>query len=97
MKYGYIYILTNKNNTTLYIGVTSDLINRIRQHKSLSIKGFTKKYKMTKLVYYEQTQSIESAIEREKQLKAGSRKQKLSLIESINSQWNDLYPEINQT
>jgi len=93
-KSGYIYILTNKNNTTLYIGVTSDLIKRVWEHKNKFVEGFSKKYNLTKLVYYQNCENIESAILREKQLKAGSRAKKEKLINSINLEWRDLYDEI---
>ena len=91
MKPGYIYILTNKNNTTLYVGVTSNLTLRIRQHKEKhDKKSFTARYNLDKLVYYEAFQMIEDAIAREKQLKAGSRGKKIALIEKENSAWSDL-------
>ena len=90
-KEGYIYILFNRKNGTLYVGVTSDLIKRIYQHKNKLIEGFTKKYGVDKLGYYEICNDIESAISREKQIKAGSRKKKIDLIEKINPNWDDLY------
>ena len=93
-KQAYIYIMTNKRNGTIYIGVTSDLPNRVWQHKNDSIKGFTKKYSLHTLVYFEQHDDIKSAIEREKQLKKWKRKWKLELIEKQNSNWNDLYENI---
>ena len=86
-----IYIMTNKRNGTIYTGVTSDLIKRVYQHKHGTQPGFTKKYGCSKLVYYEQYGDMIAAIEREKQIKAGSRKKKLALIESINPRWLDLY------
>jgi len=89
-KQAYIYILANKYNTTLYTGVTSDLIRRIWEHKNKLVDGFTKKYNLTKLVYYEVAEDIESAIFREKQIKAGSRKGKTDLIKSKNPDWKDL-------
>ena len=91
---GYIYILFNKKNGTLYTGVTSNLIKRIYEHKNKFIDGFTKKYGIDKLGYYETFDTIVSAIEREKQIKGGSRKQKIQLIESINPNWQDLYDKI---
>ena len=94
MKMGYVYILFNKRNGTLYTGVTSDLIKRVFQHKSKEVKGFTNKYNTDKLGYYEECGDIYSAIEREKQLKGGSRKKKLQLIETINPDWRDLYDDI---
>ena len=90
-KEGYIYILFNRKNGTLYVGVTSDLIKRIYQHKNKLIEGFTKKYGVDKLGYYEVYSDIERAIAREKQIKAGSRKKKIDLIEKINPNWDDLY------
>jgi putative endonuclease len=94
-KGGAVYIMTNFNNTTLYTGVTSDLIKRVVQHKDgLYKKSFTYKYKLKKLVYYEGFHSIEEAIAREKQLKGGSRKKKIELIQKINPEWRDLSEEI---
>ena len=91
---GFVYILTNKNNTTLYVGVTSDMVYRIKQHKEKQYpKSFTARYNLDKLVYYEVFQMIGDAIGREKQLKAGSRAKKIALIESINPDWRDLYEE----
>jgi len=95
MKPGFIYILTNKNNTTLYVGVTALLKERIIQHKEkYDSKSFTARYNLNKLVYYESYQMIGDAIGREKQLKAGSRAKKLALIESINPNWLDLFDEL---
>lgn len=91
---GYVYILFNKRNGTLYVGVTSDLIKRIYEHKNKFVEGFTKKYSIDKLGYYEVFDDIVSAIEREKQLKAGNRKKKLQLIEKVNPEWKDLYFDI---
>ncbi|WP_426670564.1 GIY-YIG nuclease family protein [Mucilaginibacter sp. McL0603] len=84
----YVYILTNKSNTVLYVGVTNDLQNRVSEHKIY--KGFTAKYECNKLVYYEEYQWIQDAIAREKQLKAGSRQKKIDLITVENPLWNDL-------
>jgi len=89
-----VYILTNKRNTVLYTGVTNDLKRRVYEHRKKIIPGFTKKYNVYKLVYFEQTKSIEVAIHREKQLKGGSRLKKIALIESINPQWRDLYEDL---
>jgi putative endonuclease len=95
MKPGFIYIITNKNNTVLYIGVTSNLSNRIREHKEMRYQNsFSARYNLNKLVYYEAFQMIGDAIGREKQLKAGSRAVKLALIHSMNPKWNDLYEEV---
>ena len=88
---GYIYILTNKNNTVLYTGVTNNLLRRLEEHKQgLNPKSFTSKYKLYKLVYYESFFLIGDAIAREKQIKAGSRRKKEELINSINPNWKDL-------
>ena len=94
MKTFYIYILTNKTNTTLYIGVTSNLIQRVWQHKQKLVKGFTEKYSVDKLVYYEIYETAEEAIKREKQLKGGSRLKKVELIKKLNPEWKDLYKSI---
>jgi putative endonuclease len=91
MKNYCIYILTNKNNTVLYVGVTNNLTRRIWEHKSKLIEGFTKKYNIDKLVYFESFDNPKYAIKREKQLKAGSRKKKIELINKINPEWKDLY------
>jgi putative endonuclease len=92
---GCIYIMTNKNNTTLYTGVTSDIKIRVYQHKNnLFPNSFTATYKLHKLVYYETFHHIEEAIAREKQIKGGSRKKKVSLIDAFNPEWKDLYEEI---
>lgn len=87
----YVYILTNKNHTVLYIGVTSDLRTRVYEHREKIHKGFTARYNVNKLVYFERFDHIESAIEREKQLKAGSRQKKLDLINVKNPSWIDYY------
>ena len=92
---GYIYILTNQNNTVLYTGVTSDLVKRVQEHKIHRFGGFTRKYNVTKLVYYETFGNIETAIEREKQIKSGSRQKKKILINSFNPEWKDLYFDIS--
>lgn len=90
----FIYILTNKNNTVLYIGVTNNLKRRIYQHKNKLSDGFTKKYNVDKLVYFEQFNDPLNAIGREKQLKGGSRQKKIDLITKNNPHFNDLYPDI---
>jgi putative endonuclease len=86
--------MTNVRNTVLYVGVTNDLIRRVYEHKEGLVNGFTKKYKIVKLVYYEVFEDIENAILREKQIKAGSRQKKVQLIDSINREWYDLYCEL---
>jgi putative endonuclease len=93
-KQGYIYILFSKRYGTLYTGVTSNLVKRVYEHKTNAIEGFTKNYEVDKLGYYEVCNSIVTAIEREKQIKSGSRKRKLDLIESMNPEWKDLYSTI---
>jgi putative endonuclease len=90
----YVYILANSRNGTLYIGVTSDLLKRIYDHKHDLVDGFTKKYDVHALVYHEAHSSIEDAITREKQIKKWNRAWKLRLIEEMNPEWNDLYEQI---
>jgi len=90
----YIYILTNFENGTLYTGITNDLIRRVYEHREKLVEGFTKKYDLDKLVYYEIYESPEQAILREKQIKGGSRKKKLDLINNFNRDWKDLYEDI---
>ena len=95
MKPCFIYIITNHTNTTLYIGVTSNLPQRIIEHKEKRYQNsFSSRYNLNKLVYYEQFQMIGDAIAREKQLKAGSRIKKLELINKLNPEWNNLFTEI---
>lgn len=89
-----MYICANKRNGTLYTGVTSDLVKRIYEHKTGVVEGFTSKYAVDMLVWYEVYESIIDAIAREKRIKAGSRKRKLALIESMNPEWQDLYETI---
>jgi len=86
--------MTNKNNTVLYTGMTIKLIQRVYEHKEKLINGFPKKYNCTKLVYYEIFNDPYNAIAREKQIKAGSRKKKIDLINTMNHEWNDLYNQI---
>ena len=90
----FVYIITNINNTTLYIGVTNNLVKRIFQHKEGKIEGFTQKYKLKKLVYYEIYEEIEEAINREKRLKKWNREWKDQVITEFNPAWNDLYNKI---
>jgi len=94
LKTYYVYILASKRNGTLYIGVTSNLVRRIYEHKKGYIKGFTEKYGVHMLVYYESCDNVESAIQREKRLKVWHRKWKIRLIEEKNPEWKDLYDEI---
>jgi putative endonuclease len=93
-KQGYVYILTNKNNTTLYVGVTSNLVKRIWEHKNHVVDGFTKQYNLDKLVYFEVIDDIEMAIKREKYIKGKSRQYKNELIENNNRSWKDFYFDI---
>ncbi len=90
----YVYILTNKNHTVLYTGVTSDLVGRVWQHKNKAVKGFTRRCNVDKLVYFEGGGDPEFAIQREKQIKAGSRQKKINLINLMNPEWEDLYDTI---
>jgi putative endonuclease len=95
-KGGCVYIMTNQHNTTLYVGVTSKLFIRMTEHRDKKYpKSFTARYNLNKLVYYEVFHSIREAIAREKQLKAGSRKAKEKLIQSLNPDWKDLFEEIS--
>jgi len=94
MQQSFVYILFNQRNGTLYIGATSNLLKRVYKHKKGVADSFTKRYNVNKLGYYEIYNSMYEAIAREKQIKAGSRKKKLALIEEANSNWDDLYNEI---
>jgi putative endonuclease len=90
----YVYILSSQTAGTLYIGVTSDLVKRISQHKIGTTKGFTSKYKISRLVWYEVHNDIENAIQREKQIKEWQRKWKIQMIEQTNPEWRDLFKEV---
>lgn len=94
MKQPAVYIMANKRNGTLYTGVTSNLPQRVWQHREGVVDSFTKRYGCKMLVWFEMHETMEAAILREKQIKAGSRKKKLALIESFNPQWRDLYGDI---
>jgi putative endonuclease len=94
MKRPCVYILASKRNGTLYVGVTSDLTKRVWEHKGHFVEGFTKKYGVTQLVWYEPHETMESAITREKQLKKWNRAWKLRMIEEANPEWKDLYESI---
>lgn len=94
MKESTVYIMANERNGTIYVGVSSNLIQRVWQHKNHLADGFTKKYKITTRVYFEQALTIESAIAREKELKGWSREKKIFLIEETNPYWMDLYDSI---
>ncbi|MBK8945872.1 MAG: GIY-YIG nuclease family protein [Ignavibacteriae bacterium] len=91
----YVYILTNKNKTVLYTGITNNLQRRLFEHKNNFVDGFTKKYNIHYLIYFEIFKDSLNAIKREKQIKAGSRKKKIELIESINPNWEDLSERFN--
>jgi putative endonuclease len=90
----YVYILASRSAGTLYVGVTTNLISRVAQHREGLVEGFTKKYRVCLLVYFETHDSIEAAITREKRLKRWNRAWKIRLIEQTNSEWRDLYTEI---
>ena len=90
----FVYIMTNKNDTVLYTGITNDLKRRAFQHREKLSEGFTNRYNVTKLVYYEAFDDPENAIMREKQIKGGSRRKKIALVENANSEWEDLYEKI---
>tara|TARA_B100000614_G_C14390327_1_gene429338 strand:- start:468 stop:758 length:291 start_codon:yes stop_codon:yes gene_type:complete len=94
MESSYVYILASKRDGVLYIGVTTDLVKRVHQHKCEFIDSFTKKYHIHKLVYYEIHSRVEEAIKREKQIKSWKRQWKINLIEKDNPEWNDLYFDI---
>ena len=94
MKSPCVYILTNSPNGTLYIGVTSNLVQRVWQHKNGLVEGFTKRYSLHRLVWYEMHETMESAIAREKALKKWNRAWKIELIEKANPQWTDLYEDV---
>jgi len=94
MKHPCVYFLASKRNGTLYVDVTSNLVQRIWQHKEGVVEGFTSKYSVKTLVWYELHATMENAITREKQIKAGSRKKKIQLIETANPDWRDLYADI---
>ena len=90
----YLYITASRKDGTLYIGITNNLLKRIHEHKNNIVDGFTKKYNVHKLVYYEETNDIQSAIQREKQIKKWKREWKINLIEKFNPNWKDLYCDL---
>jgi putative endonuclease len=90
----FVYMLTNARLTTLYTGVTNDLVRRVYQHKQKEIPGFSSRYNLDRLVFYEETNDLVSAITREKQIKAGSRQKKIDLVDAMNPEWRDLYDDI---
>ncbi len=87
----YVYIMTNKNDGTMYIGMTNDLVRRVYEHKNHLVKGFTSRYNVEKLVYVEEASDVMDAIQREKQLKGWTRAKKNALVESLNPEWEDLW------
>jgi putative endonuclease len=89
-----VYILTNKRNTVLYTGVSGELQRRVYQHRQKLFPGFTARYNLSKLVYFECTEDASAAIAREKQIKAGSRKKKMDLVNNLNPKWRDLYDDL---
>jgi putative endonuclease len=95
-KYYWVYILASRIGGTLYIGVTNDLVRRIYEHRTGVVPGFTKRYGIHRLVYYEQFGNVEYAIQREKRLKKWNRTWKIRLIEELNPNWDDLFPAIAQ-
>ncbi len=90
----YVYIMTNKWNTVLYTGVTNDLKRRVYEHKARLVESFTKRYDVDKLVFYDLSQDVASAILREKQIKGGSRSKKIALVTGMNPDWKDLYDDL---
>jgi putative endonuclease len=96
MKNFNVYIMASKRHGTLYVGVTSDLVRRVYEHKTDALEGFTKKYGVHSLVYYESTEDVETAIQREKQLKNWQRAWKTALIERSNPDWRDLYEDLTR-
>ena len=94
MNSSWIYIMTNANNTVLYVGVTSNLTQRVRQHKAKELEGFTTRYNITKVIYVEEYADIRNAIEREKQIKSWSRRKKEELIATQNPSWRDLFDDM---
>jgi putative endonuclease len=93
-RFYYVYLLASGRNGTLYVGVTNDLVRRVGEHKQHVVPGFTKRYDVTRLMWFEQHNSIEAAITREKQIKAWKRQWKIDLFLEINPHWTDLYPSI---
>ena len=94
-KQAYIYFMSNRYNKVLYVGITSNLIKKAWEHKKKVVDGFTKRYNLNKLVYYEIYDDIETAINREKQIKSWPRKRKIELIHSLNPHWDDLYEKLS--
>ena len=95
MKFSYVYVVTNKRRGVLYIGVTTDLVRRISEHRQSLIPGFSKRYNLTRLVWYEIHEDVRAAIRREKNLKRWYREWKIALIEKSNPEWRDLFEEMS--
>ena len=90
----FVYILTNRRHTVLYTGVTNDLVRRVFEHRAKLTGGFTARYNVDKLVFYERTTDVNAAIAREKQIKGGSRRRKIALIDEMNPDWRDLFDDL---
>ena len=90
----YVYITTNSTHSVLYVGMTGELLYRVKQHREKRLGGFTRRYNATRLVYYEEFDSAYDAITREKQLKAGTRRKKMQLVDELNPKWRDLYEQL---
>jgi putative endonuclease len=90
----FVYILMNRHHTALYVGVTNDLVRRVHEHRTKTASGFTARYNVDKLVYFEETSDVTEAIAREKQLKAGSRERKITVVSTVNPDWRDLYDDL---
>jgi putative endonuclease len=90
----FVYILTNRHHTALYVGVTSDLVRRVHEHRTKIASNFTTRYNVDKLVFFEETGDVQAAIAREKQLKAGSRERKIALVNAMNPDWRDLFGDL---
>ena len=90
----FVYILTNRHHTALYVGVTNDLVRRVHEHRTKIASGFTTRYNVDKLVYFEETSDVVGAIAREKQIKGGSREKKIALVNAMNPDWRDLFDDL---
>ena len=90
----FVYVRTNRHHTALYVGVTNDLVRRVREHRTKIASGFTTKYNVDELVYFEETSDVVAAIAREKQIKGGSREKKIALVNAMNPDWRDLFDDL---
>jgi putative endonuclease len=90
----FVYVLTNRHHTALYVGVTNDLVRRVHEHRTKIASGFTTRYNVDKLVYFEETSDVVAAIAREKQIKGGSREKKIALVNAMNPDWRDLFDDL---